>query len=186
MYDTTDIKKGLIVEIDDYPYVVTGFQFVNPGKGSAFFRTKLKNMLTGAVLDKTYKSGEKLQPADIEEWDMEYIFNSGSSYTFMDVETYEQIEIPLEKIEDEAGFLLENTVVRVLFYRGEPMGITLPTFVELEIAETGPSEKGNTVTSSYKPATVSSGGTIQVPMFLKEGEVVKIDTRDKSYVERVK
>lgn len=186
MVDTTAIKKGFVIEIDGAPYLVVDFQFVNPGKGSAFFRTKLKNMLSGQVLDKTYKSGEKLQEANIEEREMEYIYATGDMYAFMDVENYEQIEIPLEKISDEAGFLLENTVVKVLFYNNEAMSITLPIFVEIEIEETGPSEKGNTVTTSFKPAKLVSGGSVQVPMFLTNGEVIKIDTRTKTYVERVK
>lgn len=185
MYDTTDIKKGLMIEMDGGPFRVVEFQHVNPGKGSAFIRTKLKNLLTGAVLDRTFKSGEKLVPADVEDKDMEYIYSNGDNLVFMDSETYEQIEIPLHKMEEEAGFLLENTVVRVLFYKGEPQGITLPNFVEIEITETGPSEKGNTVTGSYKPAVLASGGTVQVPMFCKEGDVIKIDTRDYSYIERV-
>lgn len=186
MIDTTAIKKGLVIEIDRAPYQVVDFQFVNPGKGSAFYRTKLKNMLTGQVLDKTYKSGEKLEEADIQEREMEFIYPSGEAYAFMDIENYEQIEIPLEKIKDEAGFMLESTVVKVLFYNGDPVSITLPNFVEIEIEETGPSEKGNTVTTSFKPAKLISGGSVQVPMFLSNGEVIKIDTRTKSYVERVK
>jgi len=185
LYDTTDIKKGLTVEIDGNPFTVVDFQFVNPGKGSAFFRTKLKNLLSGQVLEKTYRSGEKLKEADVDDRVMEYIYTNGDSYIFMDSGTYDQIEIPLEKIKVEAGYLKENTEVRVLFYRNEAMSITLPNFVELEIKETGPADKGNTVTASFKPAVLESGGSIQVPMFLKEGDRIKIDTRTITYVERV-
>ena len=185
VYSTSDIKKGIAVEMDGNPYIVVDFQFVNPGKGSAFYRTRLKNLLTGAVLDRTFKSGEKLAEADIEERDMEYIFHTDTAYAFMDTENYEQIEIPQERIGDDAGYLLENTVVKVLYYNNEATSITLPNFIEVEIAETGPSDKGNTVTTSYKPATLASGGTVQVPMFVKNGDIIKVDTRDKSYVERV-
>ena len=185
MYDTTDIKKGLMVEIDGNPFTVVDFQFVNPGKGSAFYRTKLKNLLSGQVLEKTYKSGEKLKEADTDARVMEYIYPNGDSYVFMDSGTYEQIEIPLGKIENEIGYLKENTEVRVFFYKSEAMSITLPNFVELEIKETGPADKGNTVTTSFKPALLETGGSIQVPMFLKDGDKIKIDTRTISYVERV-
>lgn len=186
MIETSDIKKGVMVEIEGYPYVVADFQFVNPGKGSAFYRTRLKNLFTGAVLERTFKSGEKLMEADIEEKVMEFIYPSGDNYVFMDSANYEQIELPLEKIKEEAGYLKENTEVRVLFYKGEATSITLPVFVELAITETGPSDKGNTVTTSFKPAIVETGGTVQVPMFLKEGDRIKIDTRTFEYVERLK
>ena len=185
MYDTTDISKGLMVEIDGYPYTVTDFQFVNPGKGSAFTRCRFKNLLTGAVLERTYKSGEKLQEANVEERSMEYIYYNGECYAFMDNASYEQIEIPAKKVGDDAGFMKEGTTVKVLFYNGEAVSITLPTFVEVEVSETIVADKGNTVTTSFKPATLATGGTVQVPMFVKTGDVLKIDTRDKSYVERV-
>ena len=185
MYDTTDISKGLMVEIDNVPYTVVEFQFVNPGKGSAFTRCRFKNLLTGSVLDRTYKSGEKLQEANVEERMMEYIYFNGESYAFMDNATYDQIEIPAAKIGDNAGFMKENTTVKVLFYNSDPVSITLPTFVELEVSETIVADKGNTVTTSYKPATLITGGVVQVPMFVKTGDTLKIDTRDKSYVERL-
>jgi len=185
VYDTTDITKGLMVEIDGNPYTVVDFQFVNPGKGSAFTRCRFKNLLTGAVLDRTLKSGEKINEANVEERMMEYLYFNGESYTFMDNATYDQIEISSSKVGDNAGFMKENTVVKVLFYNDEPVTVTLPTFVELEVTETIVADKGNTVTTSYKPATLSTGGTVQVPMFVKNGDILKIDTRDKSYVERL-
>ena len=174
-----------MVEIDGNPFTVVDFQFVNPGKGSAFYRTKLKNLLSGQVLEKTYKSGEKLKEADVDDRVMEYIYANGDAYVFMDSGTYDQIEIPLDKIKDEVGYLKENTEVRVFFYKGEAMSITLPNFVELVISETGPADKGNTVTTSFKPAVLETGGSIQVPMFLKESDKIKIDTRTTTYVERV-
>jgi len=185
MYDTSDISKGLMVEIDGYPYTVVEFQFVNPGKGSAFTRCRFKNLLTGAVLERTFKSGEKLQEANVEERMMEYIYFNGENYAFMDNSTFDQIEISAKQIGDNAGFMKENTTVKVLFYNNEPVSVTLPTFVELEVTETIIADKGNTVTTSYKPATLVTGGVVQVPMFVKTGDTLKIDTRDKSYVERI-
>lgn len=185
MYDTTDITKGLMVEIDGNPYTVVDFQFVNPGKGSAFTRCRFKNLLTGAVLDRTLKSGEKILEANVEERMMEFIYFNGEAYAFMDNATYDQIEVPAVKVADNAGFMKENTSVKVLFWNNEAVSITLPTFVELEVSETIMADKGNTVTTSYKPATLVTGGTVQVPMFVKTGDVLKIDTRDKSYVERL-
>jgi elongation factor P len=185
VYETNEIKKGLMVEVDGNPYMVVDFQFVNPGKGSAFYRTKMKNLLSGNMLDRTYKSGEKLAPADVEERSMEYIYMNGDNFVFMDSANYEQIELPSTKIGDDAGFLRENDEVKVFFYKGDAMSITLPIFVEVIVTETGPSDKGNTVTTSYKPALVSTGGTVQVPMFIKEGDKLKVDTRTKTYVERL-
>ncbi len=184
--ETTDIKKGTFMTIDNVPYIVTDFQFVSPGKGSAFTRTKLKNLFTGAVIDRTFKSREKVEGADVDEKIMEFIYNDNDEYFFMDPENYEQISIDKAKISEETGYLQENAQCRVLFYNDDAISITLPMFVEIEIKETGPSNKGNTVTSSYKPADLITGATVQVPMFVKTGETIKIDTRDRSYVERVK
>ncbi|MCK4907515.1 MAG: elongation factor P [Spirochaetes bacterium] len=185
MYDTSEIRKGLVIKLKNEPFIVTGFQFVNPGKGAAFYRTKVKNMITGSVLEKTFKSGEKLESADVEEKTMEYLYADGTHYVFMDSNNYEQIEILQELIEDKIDLLLENTESKVMFYNGEVVGLTLPTFIEVEITETGPADKGNSVTSSYKPAVVSTGATINVPMFIKNGDKIKVDTRTREYVERV-
>jgi elongation factor P len=186
MYQTSDIKKGLKIEIDGYPWVVTEFLFVKPGKGVAFTRTKLKNLITGATLDRTFRTGEKMEPADVEEKDMQYLYTDGEFFHFMDTETFEQVGISPEPIGDAVNFLLEEMVTRVLFFKGQAVGIELPNFVELEITYCEPGVRGNTAQGSTKPATLSTGAEVQVPLFVENGEWIKIDTRDGSYVERVK
>ena len=186
MYDTSDIRKNLKVEIDGDPYVVVEFQFVKPGKGNAFTRTKLKNMKTGLVLERTYKSGEKLTPASLEERQMQYLYPEGEQYCFMDTETYEQVFLSTEQVGDGRNFMYENIVVDILFFRGtEPIGVTLPTFVELEVTQSDPGLKGDTSGGATKPATLSTGHTVNVPLFVEEGDTLRIDTRTGEYVERV-
>ena len=186
MYDTSDIRKGLKFQIDGDPYVVVDFQFVKPGKGTAFTRTKIKNMITGAVLDKTYRTGEKLEPANVEEREMQYLYNDGEHYCFMDNSTYEQVMISPDDVGDAAKFMADNENVQVMFFNDRPIGITLPNFVELEVAHTEPGIKGDTASGATKPATLSTGAVINVPLFIEEGEVLKIDTRTNEYIERVK
>ena len=186
MYSTSDIKKGLKIEINGEPFTIVDFLHVKPGKGGAFIRTKLKNLKTGAVIDKTFRSGEKLAKAELEEKDMQYLYNDGESYHFMDNETYEQISLPEEKIEFEKNFLKENVNVKVLFFKGDAISIEIPTFVELEVTHTEPGLKGDTASSASKPATVETGYTLNVPLFINIGDILKIDTRTGEYVERVK
>lgn len=186
MYQTSDIKKGLKVEIDGSPWTVTEFLFVKPGKGCAFTRTKLKNLVTGATLDRTYKTGEKLAPADIEEKEMQYLYNDGEAYHFMDTETFDQIGIEAKPLGKKVNFLVEEMVTNVLFFKGNPVSIDLPNFVELEITYCEPGVRGNTAQGATKPATLSTGANVNVPLFVENGEWIKIDTRDGSYVERVK
>ena len=186
MYETSDIRKGLKILLDGDPYIVISFQFVKPGKGQAFTRTRVKNMLSGSVLDRTYRSGEKLEPANIEERHMQYLYKDGDNYCFMDKTTYDQIPIPGELIADVAKFMPDNMDVDVLFFSDRPVDVTLPNFVELDVAHTEPGMKGDTATGATKPATLSTGATINVPLFVEEGDRIKIDTRDRSYVERVK
>lgn len=186
MYETSDIRKGLKIELDGDPWVVIDFQFVKPGKGNAFTRFKIKNMVSGAVLDKTYKSGEKLKPAAMDERTMQYLYNDETGCHFMDQTTYEQITLTADEVGDEAKFLLENNDVQVLLFNGKPVSLSLPNFVELEVVQTDPGVKGDTVTGGRKPATMSTGAVIQVPLFIDRGEKLKIDTRTGEYVERVK
>ncbi len=185
MYNTSDIRKGLRIEINEEPYSIVDFLHVKPGKGGAFIRTKLKNLKTGAVIDKTFRSGEKLKKADLEEKEMQYLYLDGDIYNFMDNETYEQIGINSSKIEDEKAFLKDNTNVKVLFFKGEAISIDLPTFVELEVTHTEPGLKGDTASSASKPATLETGYTLNVPLFINIGDILKIDTRTGEYVERV-
>jgi elongation factor P len=187
MLDTSAIRKNLKVEIDGDPWLVVDFQFVKPGKGQAFTRTRLKNMITGNVLDRTYKSGEKIGPAAvIDERAMVFLYSQGSSYTFMDNETYEQVEITEEQIGEAKSFLIENMNVEVLFFHDKPIGIELPNFVELDILETEPAVKGDTVSGATKPATLSTGHVVNVPLFVSDQDRVVVDTRTGAYVERVK
>ncbi len=186
MYSTSDIRKGLKIELNGEPFTIIDFLHVKPGKGGAFIRTKLKNLKTGAVLDKTFRSGEKFSKADLEEKDMQYLYNDGESYHFMDNETYEQISLSEDKIEFEKNFLKENVNVKVLFFKGDAISIEIPTFVELEVTHTEPGLKGDTASSASKPATVETGYTLNVPLFINIGDILKIDTRTGEYVERVK
>lgn len=184
MYGTNEFRKGLKVELDGHPYVMVECQFVKPGKGNAFTRTKLKHMVTGAVLDRTYKSGEKVAKAELEEHPMQFLYEQDGSYHFMNMTTYEQVEITAERMGDDAQWLSENLEVDVLFHKGAPIAVALPNFVVLEVTQCDPGVKGDTKSNVSKPATVSTGAVIQVPMFVSEGESVKIDTRTGEYVER--
>jgi elongation factor P len=186
MYDTSDIRKGLKILIDGDPYIVVDFQFVKPGKGTAFTRTKIKNVITGAVLERTFRTGEKLEPANLEEREMQYLYREGDSYHFMDTSTYEQLFVDAETIGSSAELMPENINVTMLFFNERPVGVTLPNFVELEVTETEPGVKGDTASGATKPATLSSGASINVPLFIEEGDVLKIDTRTGEYIERVK
>jgi elongation factor P len=186
MYDTSDIRKGLKVRMDGQPYVVVEHQFVKPGKGQAFTRTRLKNMISGSVLDRTFKSGEKLEKADLEERQMQYLYPEGDGRVFMDTQSYDQIRLTEEQLAENVHYLLDGTMVDVLFYEGKPIDIKPPMFVELRVAETEPGFKGDTSSGATKSAKLETGLSINVPLFVNEGDVLKVDTRTVSYVERVK
>ena len=186
MYSTADIRKNLKIEIDGTPFVVVDFQFVKPGKGNAFTRTRLKNMVTGAVLDRTYKTGEKLQPASLEEHNMQFLYNDGTNYHFMNTQSYDQVEIDAEHVGDAADYLTENLEVSILYFKDKPIGITPPFTVELKIVETEPGVKGDTATGATKVAKTETGASFQVPLFIKEGEKIVVDTRTREYVTRAK
>ena len=171
--------------MDGDPFVVVEFQFVKPGKGTAFTRTKIRNMITGAVLDRTYKSGEKLKPADTEDRQMQFLYNDGD-FHFMDNSNYEQVSLDSSAVGDAVNYLTENMMIEVGSFKGRSIGLNLPNFVVLEVTETAPGEKGNTVTGASKPAVVSTGYSVNVPLFVNEGDQLRIDTRTGEYVERVK
>ena len=183
--DTSQFRNGLKVEIDGEPFVMTYFQHVKPGKGGAFVRTKIKNLRTGRVLEKTFRSGEKLDEADVEDKKMQYLYQDGDSLIFMDQETYDQIPFTLEQIGDARKYLKENLDVDVVFWRNNPINIELPAFIEATITECDPGLKGDTASGATKPATLETGAVVQVPLFLKEGETIRVDTRSGEYVERV-
>lgn len=186
MYQTSDIRKGLKVEIDGYPWTVVEFQFVKPGKGTAFTRTKFKNLMNGQVIERTIRTGETLQPADVEQVQMQYLYNDGDDYHFMDTAEFTQVAISAKTIGKNKNFLVDEMMVDVLFFKGNPVTVELPNFVELEITMCEPGVRGNTATGSTKPATLSTGATVQVPLFVEQGTWIKVDTRKGSYVERVR
>ena len=186
MYDTSDIRKNLKIQIDGVPFTVVEFQFVKPGKGQPFTRCKLRNMMTGTVLERTYKSGEKLERATLEERQMQFLYVQDGFYTFMDTGNYDQLQISAEQLGDNAQYLLDGTMVDVLLFNDQPIGVTPPTFVELKVTQTDPGFKGDTSGNTTKPATLETGLVVAVPLFVNEGELLKIDTRTGEYVERVK
>lgn len=185
MTTTNDFRNGMVIEIDGALYSVVEFQHVKPGKGGAFVRTRIKNLETGRVIDKTFNAGEKVKAVRIDRIDMQYLYSSGDMYHFMNTETYEQIEIPESMVSDIAPLMKENTVVAVQMRGGQPIGLELPTFVDLQIAETAPGVKGDTVSGGTKPATLETGKVIQVPLFVDQGATVRVDTRTGEYVSRV-
>ena len=185
MYSVSDIKKGLKVEIDGKPYTVTYFQFVKPGKGQAFTRTKLKNMITGSVIERTYRTGEKVEAAEIEEANMQFLYEDGEFHHFMNTEDYSQVQIPSDAIESEAKFLTENLTVDILFFEGKAISVGLPNFIESKITYCEPGVRGNTATGAVKPAELECGATVNVPLFVEQGETIKVDTRTGEYVSRV-
>jgi elongation factor P len=184
--DTSDIRKGSKIMVDGQPYIVVDFQFVKPGKGQAFTRTKMKNLLTGGVIERNIRSGEKLEPADVEDRSLQYIYPDGDMFVFMNPGSGDQLSVHKEAAGDAADFLTDGLDVTVTLYRGNPVSITLPPHVVLQIVSTEPGVKGDTATNVTKPAEVSTGATVQVPLFINEGEWIKVDTRTRSYLERVK
>ena len=185
MYDTSDIRKGLKVLMDGNPYTVIEFQFVKPGKGAAFTRTKFKNLLTGAVIERNIRSGEKLEPANVEDKSMQFLFRDGEDLTFMDEKSFEQVTVRAELLGDSADLLKDNTPCQVLFFNDRPVEVTPPTFMQLEITESEAGVRGDTSGNVTKWATVETGAKIAVPLFINIGDMVKIDTRTHEYVERI-
>lgn len=184
--DIGDLRKGAKLVIDGEPWTVTDYQFVKPGKGQALYKCKIKNMVTGALIDRTYRSGEKFEKADLEENRMQYLYTDGEEYHFMNTASYEQVALMRDQVGDAAAYLYENLDVDMLFFNGRPIGLTLPNFVVLKVEQSDPGIKGDTASNTTKPATMSTGYVLQVPLFVNEGEWIKIDTRTGDYVERVK
>ncbi len=183
--DVNQIAKGMKLEIDGQPYEIVDYEHVKPGKGQAFARIKLKNLKTGNVVEKTYKVGEKLQLADFEEKEMEYLYNDGEFYYFMDKKTYEQVEISSAVLGEKAKFLKENSDVIVQFFKGEAISIKLPKSIVLKVVETEPGFKGDTVTNVTKPAVLETGAVVQVPLFINPGDLIKVNPETGEYIERV-
>ena len=184
MYSVSDLRKGLKVEMDGVPYVVTEFSFNKPGKGQAIYTCRLRNLLTGTTHLKTYRAAEKIDQPRLEQRTLQYSYEDAGSYVFMD-ENYEQVAMGADALGDARHFLVEDISVDFLFHNGRPIEVTLPTFVEMTIVKTEPGARGNTATNVMKPATIGSGYEIQVPLFVNDGDVVKIDTRTGKYADRV-
>ena len=184
MISAGEFRNGVTMEYEGEIYVILEFQHVKPGKGAAFVRTKIKNLKTGAVVEKTFKTNKKMPRAHIDRQDMQYLYSDGDLYHFMNVETFDQIAVNAEDIGDALKFVKENDMVKILSYEGQVFGIEPPLFVELEITETEPGFAGNTAQGATKPAVVETGATVQVPLFINQGEVIKIDTRTGEYLGR--
>ena len=181
---TAEFKKGLKILFDGAPYTIVDFQHVKPGKGGAFVRTKLKHMRLGRVIDNTFRAGEKVELVDFEEKRMQFLYKD-DRYHFMDLDTYDQISLSADEVGEARDFLKENTEVEILFIESSPITVELPNFIEIRIAKTDPGIRGDTASGGSKPATLETGAVIQVPLFLNEGDVVKVDTRSGDYLGRV-
>ena len=184
MATTNDLKNGLVLDLDGQLWSVVQFQHVKPGKGGAFVRTTLKNVLSGKVVDRTFNAGTKVETATVDKRSMTYLYREGDDFVFMDSQTYEQVQVPAATVGDGAGYLLENAEAVVAMHEGVALYVELPTSVELVIAQTDPGLQGDRSTGGTKPATLETGATIQVPLFVSTGEKVKVDTRDGRYLGR--
>lgn len=184
--ETSDIKKGLKFMYDGEPYVCLEFQFVKPGKGQAFTRTKMRHLLTGSVTEKNIRSGEKIEPADAEERSYQYIYPEGDAFVFMEMNSGEQVTVQKDVVGDAADFLMDGSSCLLTIYKGNPVSLELPPHITVEIVETEPGVKGDTASNVTKPAKIATGAVVQVPLFITEGEWVKVDTRSREYLERVK
>jgi len=183
---TAEFRNGAKIEIEGEPFVIIEFQHVKPGKGGAFVRTKLKSLKSGNVMDRTYRSGEKLETPNLEEKNMQYLYSSGDEYFFMDNDSYEQQSMSADQLGDGKKWLKENMIIKVLYHNGNPIGVEVPLFVELKVVQSDPGVKGDTASGGTKPATLETGAVVKVPLYLEEGEVIKVDTRTGEYIERVK
>ena len=186
MYNASDLKKGLKIQIDNEPYMIIDFQFSKPGKGQALYRCKLKNMISGAIHDKTYRSVDTFQPADLETRNMQYLYNQDDEYVFMDQESFDQVPLKEDQVGEARNFLIDNLEVEVLLFDGRPLGITVPNFVDLTVVKADPWVKGDSVSGDSKPVDLETGYTLRVPPFVEEGTKITVDTRTGEYVTRVK
>lgn len=185
-YSTSDFRKGLKVQIDGEPYLMSECNFVKPGKGNALYKCRLKNLIRGTTLDRTYRGGETLESADVEETDVQFLYKQGETWVFMDNKSFEQYELDADAVGDGWKFLKDGMKCMMTLFNGNPLDMTPPMHVEMEVTYCEPGAKGNTATNVTKPATIETGAEIQVPAFVNQGDVIRVDTRDGSYVERVK
>ena len=183
--DTSEFRNGLKIEIDNEPFEIVFFQHVKPGKGSAFVRTKIRSLISGRMLEPTFRSGDKVGRAEVEEREMQFLYEQGGEYHFMDNKDYEQTYLSKEHLGDAVNYLKENLLVTILFYKNEAIGVTVPNSVDLKVTKCDPGMKGDTVNGAMKPATLESGYVVNVPLFINEGETIRIDTRSGEYLTRV-
>ena len=186
MISTADFRNGSRLELDGEPFYIVEFQHVKPGKGGAFVRTKLKSYTTGNVIDRTFRSGERFEEPDLEERTMQFLYAAGDSYTFMDTENFEQFTYEKKQLGENADLLKENMVAKILIYEHRPIAVELPIFIELKVVDAEPGVRGDTASGGTKPAVVETGAVIKVPLYMEVGETIKIDTRTRQYVERVR
>ncbi|OPY11744.1 MAG: Elongation factor P [Syntrophus sp. PtaU1.Bin005] len=186
MYSASDLRKNLRIKLEGDPYIVTEFNFVKPGKGQALYRCKLKNMITGNQFERTFRSVDVFEPADLQEKKMQYLYEEGGQYHFMDNASYEQIALSADQVGDAAHFLIDNLEVEILLFEDKPLGISLPNFVDLTVTRADPWAKGDSVSGNSKPVILQTGYQIQVPPFVEEGEKIRVDTRTGEYLTRVK
>lgn len=186
MISTAEFRNGARLEIDGDPYYIVEFQHVKPGKGGAFVRTKLKNYRTGNLIDRTFRSGERFEEPDLEERQMQFLYASGDSFTFMDTESFEQFTYEKKQLGENADLLKENMVAKILIFQHKPIAVELPMFIELKVVDAEPGVRGDTASGGTKPAIVETGAVIKVPLYLEIGETIRIDTRTREYVERVR
>ena len=184
MYSTTDFRRGLKIELDGTPYEIVEFQHFKPGKGGAMVRTKLRNILTGRLVDNTFRSGEKVERPNLESRDMRFLYHEGEQLVFMDMTTYDQMHMDAEATDGKANYLKDGQECRVLLYNGEPIDIEIPLSLVLKVVKTEPGAKGDTVSNVTKPATLETGVVVQVPIFINEGDMIKVDTRSGDYLGR--
>ena len=185
MYNASDLRKGLKIEMEGVPYEVVDFQFVKPGKGQALYRCRLKNLNTSGVFDKTYRSADKIDKPDLVQRELVYSYPDGDQYVFMDNKTYDQVNVNKEVLGDRHYFLLEDMEVEILFHNGKPLEVSMPTFIEKKVAQTEPGARGDTATNVQKPAKLDNGYELQIPLFVNEGDLIRIDTRTGEYADRV-
>jgi elongation factor P len=187
MYEAADLRRGLKIEIEGEPHIIVDFDFVKPGKGQSLYKCRLRNLITGSQFDRTYRSGDRFVPASMDEQEMEFLYKEeGGHYCFMNTSTYEQIHMEEKQVGSAKNYLINNLVVNVVLFRDRPIDINLPIFVDLKVVRAEPGMRGDTASGASKPVTLETGYVIQVPLFVEDGETLRIDTRTGQYVSRVK
>jgi elongation factor P len=181
-----ELKRGTTLILDNDPYVVTVYDFVKPGKGQAMYRTKLRNMISGSIVERTFRSGDSFEPASLDQRNVQYLYREGDNYVFMDNKTYDQFTLPEDALGDAKNYLIDNLEVEILFFRDKPIGVNVPNFINLRVVKCEPWSKGDTSGSDSKPATMETGVVLRVPPFINEGDMIQIDTRTGEYLSRVK